>query len=92
MVDFDSKRIVYPPEITATAERPDIVIWSKQLKKVLNIELTCPAEEGIEAAMTRKEARYFPLKCDAKDRGWKALVHTIEIRARCFVARVHPAF
>ena len=90
LVDFDSERIVYPPEITATAERPDIVIWSKQLKKVLNIELTCPAEEGIEAAMTRKETRYFPLKCDAKDRGWNALVHTIEVGARGFVARSIP--
>ena len=30
LVDFDSERIVYLPEITAKAERPDIVIiWSK---------------------------------------------------------------
>ena len=55
-----------------------------------NIELTCPAEEGIEAAMTRKETRYFPLKCDTKDPGWNALVHTIEVGARGFVARSTP--
>ena len=90
LLDFDSKRIVYPPEITATAERPGIVIWSKQLKKVLTIELTCPAEEGIEAAITRKETRYFPLRCDAKDRGLNALVQTIEIGARGFIARSTP--
>ena len=40
--------------------------------------------------MTRKETQYFPLKCDAKDRGWNALVHTIEIGARGFVARSTP--
>ena len=40
--------------------------------------------------MTRKETRYFPLKCDTKDRGWNALVHTIEVGARGFVARSTP--
>ena len=37
---------------------------------MVNAELTCPAEEGIEAAQTRKEGRYHLLKCEAKDRGW----------------------
>ena len=39
---------------SATSERPDIVIWSVALKKVIMIELTCPAEEGIEAVRERK--------------------------------------
>lgn len=43
LVDYDSARIVFPPEICATSERPDIIIWSVTLKKVI----TCPAEEGI---------------------------------------------
>ena len=90
LVDFDHKQIVYPPEITATPERPDIVIWSKKLKKVINLELTCPAEEGIEAAKTRKEARYFGLKCNAKDRKWTAQVRTIEVGARGFVGKEIP--
>ena len=53
LVDLDDK-MVYPPEIFATPQRPDIVIWSTGLKRVLNIELTVPAEEGIEAARTRR--------------------------------------
>jgi hypothetical protein len=87
LVDSKENKLVFPPEIYGTPERPDIVIWSKQTKTVLIIELTCPAEEGIEAAKVRKETRYFDLKCASKDRGWSAEVLTIEVGARGFVAR-----
>jgi hypothetical protein len=79
LVDLDNK-MVYPPEIFGTPQRPDIVIWSPARKRVLNIE----------AAQTRKEGRYFPLKCDPKDRGWDSLVATLEVGARGFVARTVP--
>jgi hypothetical protein len=82
--------LVYPPEIFGTPERPDIVIWSTGLKRVLNMELTVPAEEGIAAAKARKEGRYFTLKCESKDRGWNALVSTLEVGARGYVARTVP--
>ena len=55
LVDYASERIIFPPEICATVERPDIVIWSCSLKVVILIELTVPAEEGIEAAQIRKQ-------------------------------------
>ena len=47
LVDFERAPIVFPPEIYSTSERPDIIIWSKALRKLILIELTCPAEEGI---------------------------------------------
>ena len=56
LVDFDSDRIVFPPEICSTSSRPDIVIWSRQLKSVILIELTCPAEEGILRASPQARA------------------------------------
>jgi hypothetical protein len=90
LVEIGKDKIVYPPEICSTSQRPDIVIWSNQLKRVFNIELTCPAEEGIGAAQIRKEARYFNLQCSAKDRQWKSEVATLEIGARGFVARTVP--
>ena len=57
LVDFDSEQIVFPPEILSTSERPDIIIWSYASRKVLLIELTCPAEEGIDDAKIRKETK-----------------------------------
>ena len=89
-MDTGENKTVYPPEIYSTPQRPDIVIWSKQTKRVLNGELTCPAEEGIEAAQARKNARYFDLNHAANDRGWKAELATIEAGARGFVARTLP--
>ena len=89
LVDLDNK-MVYPPEICGTTQRPDIVIWSAATKRVVNAELTCPAEEGIEAAQTRKEGRYHLLKCEAKDRGWDSQVATLEVGARGYVAHTVP--
>ena len=54
LVDYLDRPIVFPREILATNQRPDIVIWSVALKKVVMVELTCLAEEGIEAAVERK--------------------------------------
>ena len=84
------QQIVYPPKICGTTQRPDIVIWSAATKRVVNAELTCPAEEGIEAAQTRKEGRYHLLKCEAKDRGWDSQVATLEVGARGYVAHTVP--
>jgi hypothetical protein len=90
LVDFDHKKIVYPPEIYSTSQRPDIVIWSCQLRRVLNIELTCPAEEGIQSAQIRKEARYINLKKIIGYRIYWAETITIEAGARGYVARNIP--
>ena len=88
LVDYDHAKIVFPPEICATAERPDITIWSRILRTVILIELTCPAEEGIEPAQLRKNARYQPL-CDlisAAKPSWTPILLTIEVGMRGCVA------
>ena len=86
LIDFELNRIIFPPEICVTNERPDIIIWSTSLKKVILLELTCPAEEGILAAQHFKEARYLPLVQLIKLSGWKPVLFTMEVGARGFVA------
>ena len=61
LVDLPGHNYVFPPEIYATSERPDIVIWSLTLHQAYIIELTCPAEEGIQTAAMRKLSKYTPL-------------------------------
>ena len=61
LVDLPDSNYVFPPEIYSTNERPDIIIWSPKLKTVILLELTCPEEEGIQAAKIRKQSRYMPL-------------------------------
>lgn len=86
-IDYENIRAPFPADIYATPERPDIVIYSILLKKVFLIELTCPAEEGIEAAQLRKEGRYAPLVSSInQSKNWTAILMTIEVGARGFVA------
>ena len=82
LVDYDRYKIVFPPEIYGTSERPDIVIWSRSLRKVILIELTVPAEEGFEAAEARKLARYKSLTESIIDAKWKPTLMTVEVGAR----------
>jgi hypothetical protein len=90
LVDFDSKNIVFPTEIYSTPERPDIIIFSSSLKRVIMIELTCPAEEGIQNAVLRKQARYKDLQTEINNGHWTATLLTVEVGARGFVA--HSVF
>ena len=87
LIDFEDNTIVFPPEIYPTPERPDIVLWSGSTKTVLLIELTCPAEEGIEAAALRKVARYTGLTNNIKLSGWKPHLITIEVGVRGYIAK-----
>lgn len=86
LVDFDRKRIVFPPHICATNERPDIVVWSDQSKRVILIELTCPAEENINAASARKKSRYAALEDLIKSNSWSVETIPVEVGCRGFVA------
>ncbi len=85
--DFDHKQFSFPPEICSTDSRPDIVIWSLRLRKVILIELTCPAEEGIENASSRKQLRYADLKVIIQQNGWLPRLFAIEVGVRGFVAK-----
>ena len=63
-VDFEDRKLVFPPNICATSLRPDIVISSTKTCNVILLELTCCAEEGIDAAQLRKETRNAELMAE----------------------------
>src|SRR6478609_10962096 len=85
---------VFPPTICATNERPDVVIWSTLARVVILLELTVPAEEGVEAAQLRKEAKYTKLLDEiTASNFWKPKLFTLEVGARGLVAtRTFRAF
>lgn len=87
VVDFDHERAVFPPEIVSTMLRPDVVLYSMSSRRAHLFELTCPAEEGIEAASIRKDAKYLELKEQVELAGWSCAVWPFEVGARGFVAR-----
>ena len=86
LVDFERQKLVFPPEIYGTSERPDIVIWSVSSKTVIMIELTCPSEEGFEAASVRKHRRYEDLVQNIRLQEWNPILMTVEVGVRGYVA------
>ena len=50
------------------------------------IELTCPAEENIDEAKSRKLAKYADLQELIIQNGWSSRLHTIEVGTRGLVA------
>ena len=86
LIDFDCCRMVFPVLITATNERPDVVIWSTKTKTVILIELTCPAEENFANASAYKLGRYAGLVEQIRLAGWKVFLRTVEAGARGFVS------
>ena len=86
IVNLEEFNYIFPPEIIPTSLRPDVVVWSNQLKRAIIIELTCAAEEGIEAAHIQKESKCLPLIAEITTNSiWKANLFTIEIGVRRFI-------
>ena len=79
--------LTFPSHIAITTFRPDMVIWSDKLRKVLVIELTVPWEGNIEWAHERKLEKYDALREICEDRGWHCHLWAIEVGCRGFVAK-----
>ena len=61
---------LFPPEITASTDRPDGVIWSRKTKTVVWVELTSPWEENMTIRHFEKLAKYNQLKVDCEAKGF----------------------
>ena len=88
VVDYKDSPYVFPVHICVTAQRPDILIWSDSLRSVIMIELTCPMEENIMDARTRKEIRYKDLIDQIRDQDpkWSVVLKTVEVGAKGLVS------
>ena len=86
----DSRKVQYqiPPQIAASAKRPDICIYSEKAKKVCFVELTSPSEENFRYWQITKRLKYEDLISAAKDNGYKAYCKTIEVGARGYMSKV----
>ena len=77
----------FPPHIAFTELRPDIIIFSNNLKRVILIELTCPCEENMEAWHNAKVNKYMPLKSVIENNGWNVDLFAVEVGARGYCSR-----
>ena len=58
------QQLQFPDIIWISTQRPDIIIYSLMLRKIILIELTCPAEENIEERHSEKIFHYEGLLKD----------------------------
>ena len=79
-------QLKFPAEIAQTRLRPDLVVFSREVKTVIWWELTCPSEERIGDAHTLKIERYADLERECEANGWKCFNMAVEVGARGQVA------
>ena len=78
---------MFPCHIAVSALRPDIVIYSNTLKRVIIVELTCPCEENMESWHSTKLLKYSGLASVISCNGWYCDLFTIEVGARGYCSR-----
>jgi hypothetical protein len=70
---------VFPPEIVATHERPDILLLSRSVRMIVCFELTVPSEEKVGYWNDAKGQKYAHLVEEARAAGWRLQVRPIEV-------------
>ena len=80
------QQLKFPSEIADTRLRPDLIIYSTAIKRVIWWELTCPSEERISDSHEIKLDRYANLQVDCQSNGWSCYNLAVEVGARGFVA------
>ena len=80
-------RLIFPEHVGKTSLRPDLILFSNKLKKIVMWELTVPWEEHLEEVHERKKLKYDDLQGQFWSNSWKASCLPIEVGARGFTAR-----
>ena len=73
MADLNSN-YRFPVQIAFTQLRPDITIFSNNLRKAILIELACPCEEN--------PGKYLALKAIIESNGWCVELFAVEVGSR----------
>ena len=76
----------FPAHVAVTGKKPDIVLWSNSLKKIVLIELTVPAERGVQKAHKKKSASYDALASACRLNNWTVELMPVEVGVLGFVA------
>ena len=90
MSDFDSG-FIFPGHIAITSLRPDFIVFSNSVKRIIIIELTCPCEENMESWHSIKLSKYLPLVDVIRRSGWSVDLFAMEVGARGYCSKVSPS-
>ena len=77
---------VFPFQIALTELRPDVVLYSNSLRRVILIELTCPCEENMSSWHSTKMSKYSGLVEIIRNNKWYVDFFAVEVGARGYPA------
>lgn len=77
--------LVFP--LVGTTQRPDIVVWSQEIRCAIVLELTVPWEDNFVNAEIRKEERYETLMEECRAQSWNVEYYHLAVGARGFIER-----
>ena len=84
LADIGACKLIFPPEIFSTSERPDIVLYSCKTKTVILVENTSGCEENQSENHASKTDKYKDLVDAIRGNGWVCHFFAIEVGARGF--------
>ena len=82
-----NRNYCFPVHIAFTQLRPDITIFSNNLRKVILIEVTYPCEENLESWHSTKINKYLALKTIIESNGWCVERFAVEVGARGYCSK-----
>ena len=91
IADVD-RQLVFPTEITSTRQRPDLIIWSVNSKKVIIAELTISFAANIDWAYQRNLEKYKDLREQCVKNGWSTDIFPLETGCRGFISNSTSTF
>jgi hypothetical protein len=85
-------QLVVPQCMAMSRQRPDLIVFSENLKETIMMELTVPWEENMGWAHERKLDRYEDLRAECLEKGWCCEVFAVEVGCRGFPGRSAVSF
>ena len=79
MLVYLKQKLQFPPQIAATNQRTDIVIWSASTKQIDRILVKDVKEQ--------KRLKYQDLLAECRDIGWRIWLLPVEVGSRGFVGQ-----
>ena len=79
------RQLIFPNHIAQTTLQPDLIIFSKNIKKIIIWELSVSWEDNIILANERKREKYQEFVEECQQNSWKTYYDPIEVGCWGFV-------
>ena len=81
----------FPRDIISTTQRPDMVVLSREQRKVFILELTCPWDLNVDRSHQYKMDKYASLVNDLSSDGFSVDLFCVEVSVRGLITKANKA-